>query len=139
MIITFLWGLYRFRLHRIAHDFNIRLEARVDERTRIARDLHDTLLQSFQGMLLKFSALTFVIRDRPAEAEETLERLLERARQAVAEGRDAVQGLRSSTVMTNDLARAIATFGEALAADVTDENRPKFIVQVQGETRDLAP
>src|SRR5262249_2830950 len=43
------WGLHRFRLHQIAHEFNVRLEARVNERTRIARDLHDTLLQSFQA------------------------------------------------------------------------------------------
>jgi signal transduction histidine kinase len=43
-----LWGLHRLRLHRIAHQFNTQLEARVGEGTRIARDLHDTLLQSFQ-------------------------------------------------------------------------------------------
>jgi signal transduction histidine kinase len=49
-----LWGLYRYRLHQIAQQFNARMEERVGERTRIARELHDTLLQSFQGLMLHF-------------------------------------------------------------------------------------
>ena len=89
-----LWGLHRYRLHQVARVFNARLEERVGERTRIARDLHDTLLQSFQGVLLKFSSVKYVMRDRPDEAEETLERIISQARDAVTEGRDAVYGLR---------------------------------------------
>src|SRR5207245_4125934 len=41
--LILVWALYRFRLHQIAREFNVRLEERVRERTRIARDLHDTL------------------------------------------------------------------------------------------------
>ena len=52
--LMLLWALYRYRLHRIAREFNARLEERVGERTRIARELHDTLLQSFQGLMLRF-------------------------------------------------------------------------------------
>ena len=63
-------GLYRLRLRYLAAQFNMRLEERVNERTRIARDLHDTLLQSFQGVLLKFHAVTFALPDRPAEARD---------------------------------------------------------------------
>ena len=73
MILVLLWALHQFRLHQIAQEFSARLEGRVDERTRIARDLHDTLLQSFQGVLLKFQAVTFALPDRPAEARKTLE------------------------------------------------------------------
>src|SRR5215469_2126310 len=50
----------------------LRLEERVGERTRIARDLHDTLLQSFQGVLLKVSMVPHLIRDRPADAQVAL-------------------------------------------------------------------
>jgi PAS domain S-box-containing protein len=114
----------------------VRLEERVNERTRIARELHDTLLQSFQGVLLKFSVLKYLIQDRPAEAEEQLDRMVEQARQAITEGRDAVLGLRSSTVIANDLARAITTFGEALAGDA---GSPEFCVHVEGNPRDLLP
>jgi len=114
-------------------------EARVAERERIARDLHDTLLQSFQGVLLKFSAVSYLISKRPAEAQKTLENAIEQAREAITEGRDAVLGLRSSTVISSDLARAISTFGEGLAADQAGGNCPDFRVQVEGTSRDLAP
>ena len=116
----------------------LRLEERVNERTRIARELHDTLLQSFQGVLMNFSGVTYLIRDRPAEAEETLEKVIGQARQAISEGRDAVQGLRSSTIISNDLARAIGTFGEQLVAD-QGANCPEFRLQVEGTARDLTP
>ncbi len=49
-----LWALYRLRLHQIAREFNAQMEGRVDERLRVARDLHDTLLQSFQGLIPVF-------------------------------------------------------------------------------------
>src|SRR5512132_2216193 len=92
-------GLYQLRLRYLKQQFDLRLEARVGERTRIARDLHDTLLQSFQGVLMKFAAVSYMIRDRPDDAERTLEDVIEQSRQAIAEARDAVQGLRSSTVI----------------------------------------
>jgi PAS domain S-box-containing protein len=117
----------------------MQVEARVSERTRIARDLHDTLLQSFQGVLMKLSAVTYLLPDRPAEAQKTLETSIEQARQAITEGRDAVQALRSSTVVTNDLARAIGSLGEELGADQTGQNCPEFHLQVEGTSRDLAP
>jgi signal transduction histidine kinase/ligand-binding sensor domain-containing protein len=130
--------LYRLRLRQVAQHFNLRMEARVNERTRIARDLHDTLLQSFQGVLLKFHAVTYMLPDRP-EARKSLEGVIEQARQAITEGRDAVEGLRSSVTVTNDLAQAIRTIGEGLAADQDGQNCPEFRVQVEGESRDLAP
>src|SRR6266446_272116 len=115
------------------------MEARVAERERIARDLHDTLLQSFQGVLLQFSAISFLIPNRPAEAQKTLGSVIEQAREAITEGRDAVQGLRSSTIVTNDLAQAICRLGEELAANHTGLNCPELRVHVEGKTRDLAP
>ncbi len=109
-----LWALYRYRLHQIAREFNVRLEERVSERTRIARELHDTLLQSFQGLMLRFQVAHDELPGRPAEARKTLENALDHAAQAITEGRDAVQGLRSSTVVTNDLAQAISSLAEEL-------------------------
>jgi len=54
--LTLFWGLYRYRVRRMAQVFNLRLEERVDKRMRIARELHDTLLQSFQGSLIQMQA-----------------------------------------------------------------------------------
>src|SRR5271165_445235 len=68
-----LWALYRLRLRQVARQFEMTLEARVGERTRIARDLHDTLLQSFHGLLLRFQAVDNVLPERPAEAKQRLE------------------------------------------------------------------
>jgi signal transduction histidine kinase len=141
-VATFLGLLaaaYQLRLRQVAQQFNMRLEGRVAERTRIARDLHDTLLQSFQGVLLKFHAVSYMMRDRPDEAEKTLEAVINQARQAITEGRDAVQGLRSSALAGNELARAISMFGDELTAHQGDNHCPEFLVHVEGTPRDLAP
>jgi signal transduction histidine kinase/ligand-binding sensor domain-containing protein len=136
--LTILAGLYQLRLRQVRMQFSLRLEERVEERTRIARDLHDTLLQSFQAVLFKFHVVTYRLTDH-AEAKEELEAAVEQARAAVAEGRDAVQGLRSSVAVTNNLARAITTLGEALLADPTGPHTPQFRVRVEGTSRDLVP
>src|SRR5262249_17528681 len=105
-VVVVLVGSYRLRLRQIAHDFNMRLDERVNERTRIARELHDTLLQSFQGLMLRFQSARDLMPGQPAKAVEALDGALDRADQAIAEGRDAIQNLRSSTVVSNELAQA---------------------------------
>src|SRR4029453_5748392 len=94
--------------------FDLRLEGRIGERTRIARDLHDTLLQSFHALLLRFQTVSILLSERPLEAKEELDSAIEQAAGAITEGRDAVQGLRASAVEGNDLALAISTLGEEL-------------------------
>src|SRR5262249_15168132 len=113
--------------------------ARVAERTRIARELHDTLLQSFQGVLLKFHAVTYTLVDRPAEAEKTLQNVIEQARKAVTEGRDAVHGLRAPGLVGNDIAQALSVLGKDLANEQNGVLRADFHLQVEGTPRDLSP
>jgi len=115
------------------------LEARVNERTRIARELHDTLLQSFHGLLLRFQTASGLLPSRPEEAREILEKAINAATQAIIEGRDAVQALRSSTAETNDLATAIKTVGEELMARESSLISPAFRVEVEGKPRNLHP
>jgi signal transduction histidine kinase len=115
-----LWGLYRLRLYQVAREFNLRLEERVGERTRIARDLHDTLLQSFQGLMLRLQVVDELLP--PGKAKEQLEQTLERADQAIVEGRSAVHDLRSSTTTTNDLAQAV----RGVADELGGEGAPTF-------------
>ena len=115
------------------------LEARVSERTRIARELHDTLLQSFHGLLLRFKAVSLLLPKRPMEAKNTLDSAIKRAAEAIAEGRDAVQGLRESTVQGNDLAQAIRSLGEELANNTRNQAPVGFHVSVGGEPRNLHP
>jgi signal transduction histidine kinase len=51
------------------HQFDMMLEARVGERTRIARELHDTLLQSFHGLLLRFQTASYLLPEPPRRGE----------------------------------------------------------------------
>jgi len=117
----------------------MRLEERVRERTRIARELHDTLLQSFQGTLLHFQVASSLLPTRTAEAKERLDSAIDMAAQAITEGRDAIQGLRSPEFEINGLAVAIRTFGESLAADRGDDGSPVFQVELVGVARELDP
>jgi signal transduction histidine kinase/ligand-binding sensor domain-containing protein len=133
-----LWMAYLLRLRQVSAKMHARLEERLTERTRIARELHDTLLQGFQGVLLKFQAVGFMLTDRP-EVQEKLKSAIEQARAAITEGRDAVQGLRSSTMVANDLSRAITTFAHGLAADHTAQDYPEFRLYVEGKSKELPP
>jgi signal transduction histidine kinase/ligand-binding sensor domain-containing protein len=139
LILLLVWCVYVYRLHQLAKEFNIRLEERVGERTRVARELHDTLLQSFHGLLLRFQAATNLLPERPAEARKTLESAIDQAAQAITEGRDAVQGLRSSTVVAGDFALTINTLGQELASGETNPNATKFHVEVEGTPQNLHP
>ena len=139
LILISVWSVYRYRLYHLTQQFNLRLEERVNERTRIARDLHDTLLQSFHGLLLRFQTASELFATRPADAKRTLDSAIDQAAQAITEGRDAVQGLRSSTVESNDLALAINTLAEELAGGQTNSSASVFNVGVEGMPKPLRP
>jgi signal transduction histidine kinase/ligand-binding sensor domain-containing protein len=138
VILALLWAAYQWRVRQLQHQFEMTLDARVGERTRIARDLHDTLLQSAHGLLLQFQIVSQLLPDRPIEAKETLDRAITQTADFITEARDEVQGLRDSTVQTNDLALAISTLGEDFTTDSTN-HLPAFRVAVEGETRNLHP
>lgn len=134
-----IWGGYRMRLRQLSRQLDVRFEERLAERSRIARELHDTLLQSFQGAVLRFRAVTYMLPDRPVEARATLENAIDQARQAIVEGRDAVQGLRSPAMATNDIAVAIAMLAETLSTDDGSQSPPAIQVNVEGVPRELPP
>ena len=137
--MALLYLFYQMRLRQATQRVRATMEARLGERERIARELHDTLLQSFNGVLLRFQSVYNVLPARPEEAQKTLGSAIEQAAQAITEGRDAVQGLRSSTEVTNDLARAISTLGEELARSESSPKSAVLNVEVEGASRDLHP
>jgi signal transduction histidine kinase/ligand-binding sensor domain-containing protein len=139
-VLALLWQVHQFRLRHIAHDFNLRLDERVNERTRIARELHDTLLQSFQGLMLRFQSARDLLPADPAQAVEALDGALDRADQAIVEGRDAIQNLRSSTPSSNELSEAIATLAQELTHGAENGRASAmFRISVEGAPRDLHP
>jgi signal transduction histidine kinase len=134
-----LWLVYQWRVASLARQFNRTLDARVSERTRIARDLHDTLLQSFQGALLRFQSAANIVATRPDEARRRLDQALDQAEAAITEGRNAVHGLRASATTVNDLANGIAAIGLQLTSEGSPGPVPSIDVAVDGESRDLNP
>ena len=137
--LLLLWAVYLLRLSELRREFSAALDARVDERTRIARELHDTLLQSFQGLLLVFQSISNLLPARPDEAKQRIEQALDQASDAITEGRDAVHELRSSGLNTVDLGEAIGKFGKDLLIGATTETGPELSVQVEGTPRPLNP
>jgi signal transduction histidine kinase/streptogramin lyase len=131
--LMFLWALYRLYVRRLHQKLVIALEARVGERTRVARDLHDTLLQSFQGLMLRLQLVEDLLPEGKAKTQ--LEQTLQRADQAIAEGRRAVYDLRSSTATPTDLAQSVRLLGDEFAT----ENSAAFHLVVEGAARDLNP
>lgn len=107
--------IYRLRLQRMASQIRVRLEERISERERIARDLHDTLLQGIQGIIFRIHAVSE--RLPPADANRLeLETVLDRADEALSEGRDRVNSLRTAFEPPTDLVEALTKAAQDLAA-----------------------
>jgi signal transduction histidine kinase len=136
-LLTLLWVAHRFRMRQMRHAFDMMLEARVGERTRIARELHDTLLQGFHGLLLRFQTVSHLLPERANEAKDLLDSAIRQAAASMTEGRDAVQGLRASALENNDLAQSIRTLGDELAGIAPQP--ANFRVSVEGVPRQLHP
>lgn len=133
-LLLALSALYLLRMRQLATRLRLRLEERYQERERIARELHDTLLQGYQGLILRtHAALGTLPADAPLRRE--LEGTLDRAEQALEQGRDRVEGLRASAGGTTSLPAAFAAMLEELGADSQVQRR----VLVEGTPRPLQP
>ena len=134
LFLLVLGALYQLRLRQVARVVHGRMEERLEERERIARDLHDTLLQSVQGLILKFHAVSKQI---PADlpAHDALEKTLDHADQVLSEGRDSIRNLRVHSASLNDLPEAF----RAVAKETSEGRDAIFKMVVEGRVRDLHP
>src|SRR5271165_2252517 len=105
-VIFVAWALYRLRVQQIARAISARFDKRLAERTRMARDLHDTFLQTIQGSKLVADDALEKPSD-PVRLRRAMEQLSVWLGQATEEGRTALNSLRSSTTQRNDLAEAL--------------------------------
>jgi signal transduction histidine kinase len=138
--LALLWMAYSLRLRQVTARIQERLGTRMEERERIARELHDTLLQSFQGLTLQFQRARNLLPDRAVEAIPALDKALDGAEEAIVEGRDAIHDLRSPTISAKTLAEEITALGEELAAKVTNQEEPvQFRTVVEGSAYTLRP
>src|SRR5271165_4089463 len=134
--LALLWAAYQLRVRQLEREFNLASDARLNERTRIARELHDTLLQSVQGLMFSFQAARNLLPERTEEAIRTLDKAIREGDEAIAEGRDAIQGLRADPSLVSDLEYLLTAAGKELARSSTaDREPPAFRVTVEGAPR----
>jgi len=131
-IMAILWMALMARVRRISERVRIRAEERAEERVRIARDLHDTLLQGVQGLMLRVHVATQQIPEG-ATARNKLEQALKAADDVLIEGRDRVRSLRSNSLRNLTLAEAL----EGVGAHFTHNNHVTFRVLTEGATVQL--
>jgi ligand-binding sensor domain-containing protein/signal transduction histidine kinase len=134
LLATVVWFLVRVRVRYVARQITLQMEARSNERMRIARDLHDTLLQGLLSASLQLS----VVEDQvgPAsKARPLLEHVSNLLRQLVQEGRIAVRGLRAWHFDSDDLEHAIS----AIPGDLRIPSTAQFRVAIEGRSRPLRP
>ena len=129
---------YRLRVRQVAARINARFEERLAERTRIAQELHDTLLQGFLSASMQVHVATDSLPD-DSPVKPTLSRALQLMRQVIEEGRNVVKGLRSSRTLSLDLEDAFASVQQELTAESMKERPAKFRVIIDGRQRPLNP
>lgn len=130
------WAIYRFRVNQLAAAAEARFQVRTAERERIARELHDTLLQGLQGLMLRFQAVSNRLSSSDPIRSE-IDTSLDRAEAVLAEGRSRVRDLRNDAA-SGDLATALI---DALGdLDTLNENtRPGVDVLIEGPPRGTTP
>jgi signal transduction histidine kinase len=127
-------GVYRLRVRQMSHSMTARFDERLSERTRVAREIHDTLLQTLQGSKL---VADLALKD-PADHTRmvgAMEQLSTWLAQATAEGRAALKSLRASATETNDLAEAL----RRAVDESRDMTRAEVSLTTKGDAREMHP
>ena len=134
------WDLRRLRRDPITRELNARMEGVWDERERVARELHDTLLQTFQASLVQMQVARNLLIRRPEEAAQNLDHAISMAAGAIAEGRNAIQGLRCPSAEERDVEKLLMETGQDLARPLESNGHPvRFRVVVEGPRREVKP
>jgi signal transduction histidine kinase len=132
VILLGAWCVHLYRLRQVAQEYNARLEERVRERTRIARELHDTLLQSIHGLMLRFHYASEAIAEGDP-ARPMLKLAMQRADTLIVEGRNRVQLLRGEADQGKTLSEMLAQ----VAVDLGHEGAPTIHITEEGRPRPL--
>jgi len=129
------WGLYRWRLKQATGRLRDRFEERLAERTRIAQELHDTLLQGFLSASMQLH-VAFDQMPPESPSKPPVNRILNLMARVIEEGRNAVTGLRQAGVGgATDLGQAFSVVGQEHAVN----EEIGFRVVMTGGTRPLHP
>ncbi|HTD72320.1 MAG TPA: two-component regulator propeller domain-containing protein [Steroidobacteraceae bacterium] len=132
--VLLLWAIYRLRVRQIAGHMKARFDERLAERTRIARDLHDTFLQTIQGSKLVADDALSATTDLP-HMRQAVEKLSAWLGRATEEGRAVLNSLRSSATEVNDLADAL----ERALEECRIHGAMEVALQVSGQIQEMHP
>src|SRR5207245_7588422 len=132
--VFIVWFIYRLRVLQISRAIGARFDERLAERTRMARDLHDTFLQTIQGSKLVADDALELTTD-PVRMRRAMEQLSVWLATAMQEGRAALNSLRPATTQTNDLAEALRRATD----DGLIPNSMSVTFSVVGDTREMHP
>ena len=138
-VVLFIVLAFRLRSAHLSRELNTRFRERLAERTRIAQELHDTLLQSFQGLMLRFQTIRNMLPARPTEAMIALDDALGRADVALDESRSAIQNIRNSPGQYSDLLQSLNGIMTEMVSEYCNEEtrKPTFSVVSEGAARQL--
>jgi signal transduction histidine kinase len=139
MVFSLLFFAYRLRVRQAVNRVQTGFQQRLDERTRIARDLHDTLLQSFQGAVIQFQAARNLLLRGADNAMQVVDGAIQAAEDGIAEGCAAIQELRAEPATLRELPELLkATGNELVDTNRWNEHTPTFSLIVEGKQRDLS-
>jgi signal transduction histidine kinase len=138
VFIACILAIYWMRLRQLTSRINLRSQERLAERTRIAQELHDTLLQGFLSASMQIHVAADALPE-DSSAKPKLSRALELMRQVIDEGRNAVRGLRATQSTSLDLESAFSRIQQELVSGQHLGEKVDFRVIVDGERRSLHP
>jgi signal transduction histidine kinase len=127
-------ALYRLRMYQLTRQLNLRFHERLAERTRIAQQLHDTLLQGFLSASMQLDVAEEQVPD-DSPAKPLLKRVLQLMGQVNEEGRNALRGLRTAEDDHRNLEMAFSRMRQEFAV----EEKIGYRVIANGATRPLRP
>jgi ligand-binding sensor domain-containing protein/signal transduction histidine kinase len=134
-VVFLLWAAYQLRVRQIAARLSIRFDAQMAERTHLARELHDTLLQTIHGSKMVADDALDPSAD-PDRMRRAIERLSYWLGQAMLEGREALQSLRGTTTHSNDLAEALQ---RAAIEEYRVRGSMEIVFSVEGTATEMHP
>lgn len=127
----------RLRVRQLGEELNVRFEERLGERTRIAQELHDTLLQGILSMSMRLHLFADSLSDDAQKAQ--LEQILQSMGRVIDEGRKAVHGLRTMEADPVDLETSLARVRQEAHVELPGQPAAAFRVVVEGQARRLHP
>jgi signal transduction histidine kinase/ligand-binding sensor domain-containing protein len=138
--MVLLWMLYQRRLQVIRRQYAAGLEASVGERLRIARELHDTMLQTFQAAVFQFQAARKLLLRNADNAMAVVDEAIQTAEEGIQEGRNAIGDLRPEPAAQRTLSELLNATGRELAESYKlNGHPPTYQVVIEGKQRNLSP